>query len=66
MDTKKIVLFDTTLRDGAQTRGVHFSVEDKIKLTRELDEMGFDYIEGGGLDPIQRISSSSMRCERFR
>ncbi len=47
MDTKKIVLFDTTLRDGAQTSGVHFSVEDKIKLTRELDEMGFEYIEGG-------------------
>ena len=43
----KIVLFDTTLRDGGQTRGVHFSVEDKIKLTRELDEMGFEYIEGG-------------------
>ena len=44
---EKIVLFDTTLRDGGQTRGVHFSVEDKIKLTRELDEMGFEYIEGG-------------------
>ena len=42
-----IFLFDTTLRDGGQTRGVHFSVEDKIKLTRELDEMGFAYIEGG-------------------
>ena len=46
-DNGKIVLFDTTLRDGGQTRGVHFSVEDKIKLTRELDEMGFEYIEGG-------------------
>lgn len=46
-DKGKIVLFDTTLRDGGQTRGVHFSVEDKIKLTRELDEMGFEYIEGG-------------------
>ena len=44
---KKIVLFDTTLRDGSQTRGVHFSLEDKIKITRELDAMGFDYIEGG-------------------
>jgi len=44
---EKIILFDTTLRDGGQTRGVHFSVEDKIKLTRELDEMGFEYIEGG-------------------
>ncbi len=47
MAEEKIVLFDTTLRDGAQTRGVHFSLEDKIKLTRELDELGIDYIEGG-------------------
>lgn len=47
MAEEKIVLFDTTLRDGAQTRGVHFSVEDKIKLTRELDELGIEYIEGG-------------------
>ena len=46
-DSGKIILFDTTLRDGGQTRGVHFSVEDKIKLTRELDDMGFEYIEGG-------------------
>ncbi len=46
-DRGYIVLFDTTLRDGGQTRGVHFSVEDKIKLTCALDEMGFEYIEGG-------------------
>ncbi|OQX29937.1 MAG: citramalate synthase [Spirochaeta sp. LUC14_002_19_P3] len=46
-EKRKIALFDTTLRDGGQTRGVHFSVEDKIKLTQELDEMGFEYIEGG-------------------
>jgi len=46
-DNSKIVLFDTTLRDGSQTSGVHFSVEDKIKLSRELDAMGFEYIEGG-------------------
>lgn len=43
----KIVLFDTTLRDGAQTRGVNFTVEDKISIAKELDDMGFDYIEGG-------------------
>jgi len=47
LDNGKIVLFDTTLRDGSQTSGVHFSVEDKIKLSRELDNMGFEYIEGG-------------------
>jgi 2-isopropylmalate synthase len=43
----KIVVFDTTLRDGAQTMGVTFSVEDKIKIARSLDELGMEYIEGG-------------------
>ncbi len=47
MEKKKIILFDTTLRDGGQTRGVNFSIEDKIKLTREFDDLGFEYIEGG-------------------
>ncbi|MFQ5972775.1 MAG: citramalate synthase [Alphaproteobacteria bacterium] len=50
----RIYLFDTTLRDGAQTQGVDFSVEDKITLTRALDALGLDYIEGGwpGANPV--------------
>jgi 2-isopropylmalate synthase len=48
MDTQKtITLFDTTLRDGAQTRGVAFSLEDKIRIARHLDGLGIDFIEGG-------------------
>src|SRR5690554_7329222 len=43
----KLTLFDTTLRDGAQGEGVSFSVEDKIKIVRKLDELGIDFIEGG-------------------
>ncbi len=43
----RIELYDTTLRDGAQGEGVNFSLEDKILIARRLDEMGFDYIEGG-------------------
>ena len=43
----KIYFFDTTLRDGQQTTGVDFSVEDKIKFSQSLDELGLDYIEGG-------------------
>ena len=43
----RIWLFDTTLRDGAQTRGIDFSVADKIAIARALDEMGIDFIEGG-------------------
>ncbi|MCG8622547.1 MAG: citramalate synthase [Proteobacteria bacterium] len=42
-----IWLFDTTLRDGAQARGIDFSVSDKIAIARALDELGIDYIEGG-------------------
>ena len=44
---KRVLIYDTTLRDGAQTEGISFSVEDKIKIARRLDEVGFDYIEGG-------------------
>ena len=44
---ERIQLYDTTLRDGAQTQGVDFSVEDKLLISGLLDELGLDYIEGG-------------------
>jgi len=44
---KKVFIYDTTLRDGAQTEGVNFSLEDKLRITQKLDEFGIDYIEGG-------------------
>ena len=44
---KKILIYDTTLRDGSQMRGISFSLEDKLKITRLLDDSKFDYIEGG-------------------
>lgn len=47
MSSKKIWLFDTTLRDGGQTRGVDFSRADKIAIASALDEIGIDYIEAG-------------------
>lgn len=43
----RILVYDTTLRDGTQAAGVAFSVEDKIEIARRLDALGFDYIEGG-------------------
>jgi 2-isopropylmalate synthase len=43
----KIQLYDTTLRDGSQGEGVNFSVQDKLLITKMLDELGFDLIEGG-------------------
>ena len=47
MSKEKVYLFDTTLRDGQQTQGVDFSVQDKINISNALDDMGIDYIEGG-------------------
>ncbi len=47
MTKERLYLFDTTLRDGAQTMGVDFSVEDKRRITAVLDDLGIDYIEGG-------------------
>jgi 2-isopropylmalate synthase len=47
MTRERLYLFDTTLRDGAQTTGVDFSLEDKRLIARTLDEIGIDYIEGG-------------------
>jgi 2-isopropylmalate synthase len=43
----RIQLYDTTLRDGSQGEGVNFSLQDKLMIARKLDELGFDYIEGG-------------------
>jgi len=47
MSKEKIYIFDTTLRDGAQTEGVNFSIDDKIKIAKALSELGVDYLEGG-------------------
>src|SRR6516164_1719896 len=43
----RIHIYDTTLRDGSQGEGVNFSLQDKLLITRRLDELGIDYIEGG-------------------
>ncbi len=45
--TDRIYLYDSTLRDGAQARGVDFTVPDKIAISKALDSFGIDYIEGG-------------------
>ena len=43
----KLELYDTTLRDGAQYEGISLSVNDKLVITKKLDTLGVDYIEGG-------------------
>ena len=47
MNSSTVKLYDSTLRDGAQSKGVNFSFNDKLKILEILYEMGLDYIEGG-------------------
>jgi len=62
-DKKHIILYDTTLRDGAQTFGISFSLQDKIRIALELDKLKIDYIEGGwpGSNPKDNIFFSEIR-----
>ncbi len=54
MSRERIYLFDTTLRDGAQTPGIDFSYEEKRHIAGLLDDLGLDYVEGGypGANPV--------------
>jgi 2-isopropylmalate synthase len=47
MARERLYLFDTTLRDGAQTNGVDFTLADKLAIAKMLDDLGIDYVEGG-------------------
>src|SRR5262249_22506548 len=47
MARERLYLFDTTLRDGAQTNGVDFTLHDKLVIAGMLDDLGVDYVEGG-------------------
>ncbi len=62
MKKQQIKIYDSTLRDGAQTKGVNFSFDDKIKILKILDDLGVDYIEGGwpGANPTDDNFFKSM------
>lgn len=66
MTKDRIYLFDTTLRDGQQTPGIDFSVEDKIAIARMLDQFGIDYVEGGypGANPTDTAFFAKNRTEK--
>ncbi|MBI4921033.1 MAG: citramalate synthase [Devosia nanyangense] len=66
MSKDRLYLFDTTLRDGAQTAGIEFSLEDKIAVVRLLEELGVDYIEGGypGANVVDDAFFSEPRTKR--
>ena len=63
MALERIYLFDTTLRDGAQTNGVDFTLADKLAIAAMLDELGIDYVEGGypGANPTDTLLFSEDR-----
>ncbi|MEH6689770.1 MAG: citramalate synthase [Pseudorhizobium pelagicum] len=66
MTRERIYLFDTTLRDGQQTPGIDFSVEDKIAISGMLDGFGFDYVEGGypGANPTDTAFFTEKRTQK--
>ncbi|HWT32022.1 MAG TPA: citramalate synthase, partial [Propylenella sp.] len=66
MSKQRLYLFDTTLRDGQQTPGIDFSLEDKMLVARMLDELGIDYIEGGypGANPTDTAFFAQRRMRR--
>src|SRR5262245_6490513 len=68
MTRDPLYLFDTTLRDGQQTPGIDFSVEDKIAIARLLDEFGMDYVEGGypGANPTDTAFFAEKRTDRSK
>ncbi len=69
---RKVELYDTTLRDGAQTEGISYSVEDKLRIAQKLDTLGIHYIEGGwpGSNPkdmqfFKLVKRRRMKCARI-
>jgi len=65
---KRVELFDTTLRDGAQTAGISFSVQDKLRIAERLADFGIDWIEGGwpGASPKDDLFFEQMRKRNWK
>ncbi|MEM3462055.1 MAG: citramalate synthase [Candidatus Bathyarchaeia archaeon] len=69
--SERLIIYDTTLRDGNQAFAVNFSVEDKLKIARKLDEFGIHYIEGGWPNPtnpselefFKRVKREGLRAK---
>ena len=68
MQKNKVIAYDSTLRDGAQAQGVSFTVEDKLKVVKKLDELGVGYIEAGNpgsnpkdLEFFERVATLKLK-----
>lgn len=68
MAQNQVKIFDSTLRDGAQGQGISFSLEDKIKIVKVLDEIKVDYIEAGnpGSNPKDMEFFKGLRMWNLR
>ena len=69
---QKIEIYDTTLRDGTQQSGINLSLEEKILITKKLDDLGVDFIEGGfaGSNPkdeeyFRRIKNIKLKTSKI-
>jgi len=64
----QVIIYDTTLRDGAQTEGIAFSVNDKLKITEKLDSLGVHYIEGGwpGSNPKDKEYFKLVKAKKLK
>ncbi|MEM1798559.1 MAG: hypothetical protein QXX87_04980, partial [Candidatus Jordarchaeales archaeon] len=67
---KKVILLDSTLREGEQTPGVSFTIEEKLEIAKMLDEVGVGMIEAGSprvsegvKEAVRRIANESLRAE---
>ncbi len=73
--SKKIFLYDSSVRDGSQAEGISFSLEDKLGIARKLDELGLHYLEGGfpGSNPkdekffekVRKLKLKNLRIAAF-
>lgn len=68
MSSNRILIYDTTLRDGTQGEGISFSVADKLRIAEKLDHFGIDFIEGGwpGSNPRDMAFFQAVRQMKFK
>ncbi len=68
MKDQEVIIYDTTLRDGAQGEQINFSVEEKLRLARRFDDLGFPYIEGGwpGSNPKDMLFFNLAKDTTFK
>jgi 2-isopropylmalate synthase len=71
-EAPSIQFYDTTLRDGAQSEDIAFSVQDKLRITERLDEFGMDFVEGGwpgsnpkDLEYFREVKKLNLECARI-